>query len=83
MNCPECGKKMEQENCPFVTSIENVKDQFSPEVHKMDATHYRCDTCDTEWTRISRGKLRMLDGAETPIRTHKVRRLLWDVVNNL
>jgi DNA-directed RNA polymerase subunit RPC12/RpoP len=72
MNCPECGKRMEQENCPFVSSIEfGERIGDLPKIEKTPSVHYNCVDCDTEWTKISRGKLRKLDGAEKPIHSDK------------
>jgi len=69
MNCPECGNKMEWEYCPFVTMIEASLP--TPIIHKEPSTHYRCNECDTEWTRVSgEKKLRMLDGEKQSIRPH-------------
>ncbi len=73
MRCPECGKKMEGEFCPYVIEIKKgATYEDIPKVRKAPSTHYRCDNCDSEWVKVSRGILRMLDGAQ-PLR-RRIRR---------
>jgi hypothetical protein len=67
MNCPECGNKMEQESCPYVTGgVISDGGILALKTHKVSSTHYYCEECDSEWAKTT-GKIRKLDGAEQPL----------------
>lgn len=65
MNCPNCGDKMEREDCPMVegSSLEWLRKTGQPTI-AISAAHYYCDGCDSEWSWIKGVKgLLFIDGA--------------------
>lgn len=54
--CPRCGGTLEREAAPIQEGVCALR--------TVRAVHYRCDGCDSEWSRVGREPLRMLDGGD-------------------
>lgn len=74
MKCPECGEKMEQDTLREVGSVANpgtVDGKLCGKHHNgslgVGVSIFRCDNCDSEWTRRGATGLRQLDGGAVPV----------------
>ncbi len=73
MKCPECGEEMEEDTLQEVASVAHSGCKCGDEstyngTHQngklgVSVTHFRCNNCDSEWTRRGSDEIRMIDGA--------------------
>lgn len=55
--CPRCGGKLEGEAAP-------IQEGVGCALRGVQAAHYRCDGCDSEWATVGREPLRLVDGGD-------------------
>jgi primosomal protein N' len=60
MQCPNCEEIMTGE---FVPLVKDTRDAVPLKCSHVKSWHYRCDGCDSEWVKVGKEEIRLLDAA--------------------